>query len=56
MAHLSQLLDEELELRVAKEGGKVALVEARSHCGCTVHQQSEMAYQSENYYSWDHLM
>ena len=31
MIHLSQLLNEQLELRVAKEGGKVALVEPRSH-------------------------
>ena len=38
MAHLSQLLDEQLELRVAKEGGKVALMESRSHCGCAVDQ------------------
>ena len=36
--HLSQLLDEQLKLRVAKEGGEVTLMEPRSHCGCAVHQ------------------
>ena len=41
VGHLSQLLDEQLELRVAQEGGEVALVEPRSYCRCTVYQQSE---------------
>ena len=56
MAHLSQLLDEQLELRVSKESGQVTLVEPRSYCGCTVHQQSEREFQSEDYWCWDHLM
>ena len=40
-AHVRQLLDEQLELGVAEEGGEVSLVEAHSEGPGTVHQQPE---------------